>query len=152
MNVIEAKFISKWAEGDVETSCKVNLDTFEVTDIESVDDVDDLVTLMFEVIEVESNGVLKTFAVYEELNKFVVTPIDRQKLLNHVSNQSSLFEEWAQKEKLSEASPEYSYACDAYDLALKHAQQIVNSTLEQVLSDQDLLQLLNDKLEVLKNG
>ncbi|EKO3621952.1 TPA: hypothetical protein ACX3DU_004172 [Vibrio parahaemolyticus] len=69
-----------------------------------------------------------------------------------MSKQVDSFVVWAEKERISEASPEYSYAMDAYDLALEHAKLAVSSAVGVEETQSQMALLINEELDALKQG
>ncbi|MGU3232464.1 hypothetical protein [Vibrio vulnificus] len=69
-----------------------------------------------------------------------------------MSKQVDSFVVWAEKERISEASPEYSYAMDAYDLALEHAKSVVAAAVNVEKTQHQMAVLINEELDALKQG
>ncbi|EQM48070.1 hypothetical protein D051_0017 [Vibrio parahaemolyticus VPCR-2010] len=82
---IEATFVSQWDEGNVETTCKVNLETLEVTDIELSEDSDYMIHLLEETVEVTINGKYEIYHPGQKGDNYFIEESDKARLLAQVS-------------------------------------------------------------------
>ncbi|EGR3228708.1 hypothetical protein DC914_RS24085 [Vibrio parahaemolyticus] len=82
---IEATFVSQWDEGNVETTCKVNLETLEVTDIEQSDDSENMINLLEETVEVTINGKYEIYHPAQKGDNYFIEESDKARLLAQVN-------------------------------------------------------------------
>ncbi|KOF28005.1 hypothetical protein ND973_13780 [Vibrio diabolicus] len=84
-NIIDATFVSQWDEGNVETTCKVNLETLEVTDIEQSDDSEHMINLLEEAVEVTINEKYEIHHPDQKGDKYFIKETDKARLLAQVN-------------------------------------------------------------------
>lgn len=84
-NIIDATFVSQWDEGNVETTCKVNLETLEVTDIEQSEDSDYMIHLLEETVEVTINGKYEIYHPGQKGDNYFIEESDKARLLAQVN-------------------------------------------------------------------
>ncbi|AKO78250.1 hypothetical protein EN12_24490 [Vibrio cholerae] len=83
-NIIDATFVSQWDEGNVETACKVNLETLEITDIEQSDDSENMIHLLEETVEVTINGKYEIYHPVQRSDNYFIKEADKARLLRQI--------------------------------------------------------------------